>query len=253
MTHVGAQDSVVVVAGATSASGRATVAALRAAGATAVAVGSNADHLTEAFGASADAHDGGVPQFACDLADLAATQSLAADVRARFGRVDGVIHLVGGWRGGGTFAQQGDADWDFLVRGCVTTLRNTSRAFFDDIAASPTGRFAMVSTTTLARPSAANANYQAAKAAAEAWTRSMAQGLALLQSKRPEKDGGPLPQASAAVVLAVKALLDDAMREASPERTFPGYTPVDVLAERAVTLFSRDAAEINGARIDLTS
>ncbi|AMM32569.1 oxidoreductase [Sinomonas atrocyanea] len=244
----GAQGAAVVVAGATSASGRATVRALRAAGATAIAVGSDAGRLAEAFGPPAAA-DGAVPQHACDLADFAATQRLAEDLRARFGSVDGVIHLVGGWRGGGTFAEQSDADWDFLARGAITTLRNTSRAFFEDIAASPRGRFAMVSSTTLDRPSAANANYQAAKAAAEAWTRSMAQGLALQQSARKED---PLPQASAAVVLAVKALLDDAQRAAAPDRKFPGYTHVDVLAARAVALFSEDAAEINGGRLDLT-
>lgn len=248
----GAQGAAVVVAGATSASGRATVRALRAAGATAIAVGSDAGRLAEAFGppaTDAGADDGAVPQLACDLADFAATQRLAEDLRARFGTVDGVIHLVGGWRGGGTFAEQSDADWDFLARGAITTLRNTSRAFFEDIATSPRGRFAMVSSTTLDRPSAANANYQAAKAAAEAWTRSMAQGLALRQSARKED---PFPQASAAVVLAVKALLDDAQRAAAPERKFPGYTHVDVLAARAVALFSEDAAEINGARLDLT-
>lgn len=240
--------STVVVAGAASASGRAAVAALRAAGAVPIAVGSSADHLAEAFGDPG----AGVPQQVCDLADFAATQALARAVRERFGAVDGVVHLVGGWRGGAPFAQQSDADWEFLLRS-FTTLRNTSRAFFEDIASSPCGRFAMVSTNTLARPSAANANYQAAKAAAEAWTRSMAQGLALRQSKRPEKDGGPLPQTSAAVVFAVKALLDDGMREQNPERAFTGYTHVDVLADHAAGLFSRDAAELNGSRIDLTS
>jgi NAD(P)-dependent dehydrogenase (short-subunit alcohol dehydrogenase family) len=248
----GAQGAAVLVAGATSASGRAAVRALRAAGATAIAVGSDAGRLADAFGAPAtDAGAGGaVPQHVCDLADFAATERLADEVRDRFGRVDGVIHLVGGWRGGSPFTAQSDADWDFLARGAITTLRNTSRAFFDDIAASPRGRFAMVSTTTLARPSAANANYQAAKAAAEAWIRSMAQGLALGQSQRKED---PAPQTSAAVVLAVKALLDDAMRAAAPERKFPGYTHVDALAARAVALFSEDAAELNGARLDLTA
>jgi NAD(P)-dependent dehydrogenase (short-subunit alcohol dehydrogenase family) len=256
VTHApesGARGAAVLVAGATSASGRAAVRALRAAGATAIAVGSDAGRLAEAFGApAADAGADGnaVPQHVCDLADFAATERLADEVRDRFGRVDGVIHLVGGWRGGAPFAAQSDADWDFLARGAITTLRNTSRAFFDDIAASPRGRFAMVSTTTLARPSAANANYQAAKAAAEAWTRSMAQGLALGQSQRKED---PTPQTSAAVVLAVKALLDDAMRAAAPERKFPGYTHVDALAARAVALFSEDAAELNGARLDLTA
>jgi NADP-dependent 3-hydroxy acid dehydrogenase YdfG len=244
----GAQGAVVVVAGATAASGVAAVRALRAAGATAIAVGSRTGHLAEVFGDPA--HDAGVPQFACDLADFAAVQRLSADVSARFGAVDGVIHLVGGWRGGGTLADQDDADWDFLARGAITTLRNTSRAFFDAIAASPRGRFAMVSSTTLARPSAANANYQAAKAAAEAWTRAMAQGLAAVQSARKE---GPLPQTSAAVVLAVKALLDEGMRAKNPERSFAGYTHVDALAARAVELFTDDAAAVNGARLDLTA
>ncbi|WP_369047211.1 SDR family NAD(P)-dependent oxidoreductase [Sinomonas sp. P10A9] len=243
----GAQGAVVVVAGATSASGRAAVRALRAAGATPIAVGSDAARLAAAFGEPGPRD--GAAQRTCDLADFGAVQSLAADVRDAFGGVDGVIHLVGGWRGGGSFADQSDADWDFLARGGITTLRNTSRAFFEDVAASPRGRFAMVSSTTLARPSAANANYQAAKAAAEAWTRSMAQGLSLLESARTED---PKPQTSAAVVLAVKALLDEAMRAAEPNRRFPGYTHVDVLAARAVALFSDDAADVNGSRIDLT-
>ncbi|GAB3286134.1 SDR family oxidoreductase [Sinomonas notoginsengisoli] len=252
----GARGAVVVVAGATSASGRATIRMLRASGATAIAVGSNAERLASAFSATASngtaqstAEDDGVPQRECDLADLAAVHSLATELRETFGTVDGVIHLVGGWRGGGTFSDQSDEDWDFLAHGVITTLRNTSRAFFEDVATSPRGRFAMVSSTTLAKPSAANANYQAAKAAAEAWTRSMAQGLALRQSARK---AGPLPQTSAAVVLAVKSLLDDAMRTANPERKFPGYTHVDVLAARAVALFADDAAKLNGARIDLT-
>ncbi|MEA5454300.1 SDR family NAD(P)-dependent oxidoreductase [Sinomonas sp. JGH33] len=246
----GAQDAVVVVAGATSASGEATVRALRAAGAIAVAVGSNAARLEAAFGAPGGADDGGVPQRECDLADFGAVQALAAELRATFGAVDGVIHLVGGWRGGGTLADQSDEDWEFLERGSIATLRNTSRAFFDDIEASPRGRFVIVSSTLIEHPRAGYANYAAAKAAAEAWTRAMARGLAAVQAERKE---APLPQTSAAVVLAVKSLLDDDMRAEHPERKFPGYTHVDDLAARAVALFTEDAAAINGARFDLSA
>ncbi|WP_422936425.1 SDR family NAD(P)-dependent oxidoreductase [Sinomonas sp. P47F7] len=246
-----AEGAVVVVAGATAASGVATVRALRAAGATAIAVGSNAERLAAAFGPpSSEANDGGVPQRACDLADYAAVQALAAELRGTFGAVDGVIHLVGGWRGGGSLAEQSDEDWDFLARSAITTLRNTSRAFFDDLLASPRGRFAMVTSTTLDRPTAGIANYAAAKAAAEMWTRAAAEGFSAAQSGRKE---APVPQASAAVVLAVKALLDDAMRTAQPERRFPGYTHVDELAARVVALFAEDAATLNGARLDLTA
>ncbi|WP_415857309.1 SDR family oxidoreductase, partial [Sinomonas sp. G460-2] len=194
--------------------------------------------------------DGGVAQRVCDLADFGAVRSLAAELRATFGAVDGVIHLVGGWRGGDSLADQSDEDWDFLSHSSITTLRNTSRAFFDDVLASPRGRFVIVSTTLLEHPRAGYANYAAVKAAAEAWMRAMAQGLAAGQSARKED---PVPQASAAVVLAVKSLLDEAMRAAQPERRFPGYTHVDELAARFVSLFSEDAATLNGARLDLTA
>ncbi|WP_077488593.1 SDR family oxidoreductase [Sinomonas mesophila] len=260
----GAEGAVVVVAGATSASGVAMVHALRAAGAIPVAVGSDAGRLAAAFGenplegASAvpalaqtgPAPDGGVPQRACDLADLAAVRALAEELRETFGAVDGVVHLVGGWRGGKTLADQSDEDWEALSRTSIATLRNTSRAFYDDIEASPRGRFVIVSSTLVDRPRAGYANYAAAKAAAEAWVRAMARGLAADQSERVE---APAPQTSAAVVFAVKALLDESMRAEHPERRFAGFTHVDELAARTVALFSEDAAAVNGARLDLTA
>ncbi|NUP75520.1 MAG: SDR family NAD(P)-dependent oxidoreductase [Sinomonas sp.] len=251
----GARDAVVVVAGATSPSGVAAVRALRAAGATAIAVGSSTERLAAAFGApspmgAASPDDGGVPQRTCDLADFAAVRELASELRHTFGTVDGVIHLVGGWRGGKSLADQSDEDWDYLSHSSITPLRNTSRAFFDDVAASAVGRFVIVSTTLLEHPRPGYANYAAAKAAAEAWIRAMARGLAESQSARTDD---PRPQTSAAVVFAVKALLDEATRAEHPERKFPGYTPVEELAARMVGLFSEDAAVINGARFDLTA
>jgi NAD(P)-dependent dehydrogenase (short-subunit alcohol dehydrogenase family) len=243
----GARGAIVVVAGASAASGVATVAALRAAGATAIAVGTSEDHLARAFG-PADPDDG-VPQRVCDLADFAAVQSLAAELRETFGAVDGVAHLVGGWRGGHSLSDQSDEDWDFLARTGITTLRNTSRAFYEDLLASPRGRFAMVSSTLIEHPRAGYANYAAAKAAAEAWTRAMARGFASDQSERA---GDAAPLMSAAVVLAVKALLDNEMLATQPGRRFPGYTHVDALAGRIVALFTENAVAINGARLDLT-
>ncbi|WP_138443099.1 SDR family NAD(P)-dependent oxidoreductase [Sinomonas susongensis] len=243
-----ARGAIVVVAGASSASGIAAVRALRAAGATAIAVGSSRERLASAFG-PADSDDG-VPQRVCDLGDFPAVQSLAAEVRTTFGAVDGVAHLVGGWRGGRSLADQSDEDWDFLARSGITTLRNTSRAFYEDLLASRRGRFAMVSSTLIEHPRAGYANYAAAKAAAEAWTRAMARGFASEQSAR---EGDPSPLTSAAVVLAVKALLDDSMLASQPERRFPGYTHVDALADRFVALFGDDAGAVNGARLDLTT
>ena len=160
--------------------------------------------------------------------------------------MDAVIHLVGGWRGAQGIADQSDADWDFLERGAITTLRNVSRVFYDDLAASSAGTVCHRVLHRGGEPTAATASYVAAKAAAETWTMAMAEGLA----RSAAGEGTALR--GAAVVLVVKALVDAELRQAHPERTFPGATDVEDLAAAVVGLFRRPAAELNGRRLRLT-
>jgi NADP-dependent 3-hydroxy acid dehydrogenase YdfG len=235
----------ILVAGGSSPSGIAVARALRGAGHRVFTVGSDAGRITAA---AADAGDGVVP-LACDLADPDAVAALRADLAGRGVRLDGVMHLVGGWRGAKGIADQSDEDWDFLERNAVTTLRNVSRAFYDDLAASATGRLAMVSSTTAAAPTAGAASYAAAKAAAEAWTLAVADGFRREQSGHKEH---PVEQHSAAAIFVVKALVDDAMRAAAPERKFTGYTDVADLGSAVVRLFDTPAGELNGQRLPLS-
>ncbi|NUP46474.1 MAG: SDR family NAD(P)-dependent oxidoreductase [Catenulispora sp.] len=230
-------ESVVVVAGAGGGAGGAVVRALTAAGATVVGVDTTEEHAARA--ASVAVAPGRAVPAVVDLLDFDATKDFAARVLKEHGRVDGLIHLVGGWRGSKTFGETRLEDWDLLHKLLIQTTQHTSLAFAEPLAASGDGRFVLVSATAAAAPTAGNAAYGAAKAAAEAWT------LALADSFR--KDGDP----AAAVVLVVKALLTDAMREAKPEGKFPGYTHVDDLAAEIVRAWTVPAAEINGTRVRL--
>lgn len=162
----------VLIAGATSASGHAVADALLKAGARVIAVGSNAERLA----AMATDRPAIITETA-DLTDEAAVLELAMGVHSRVGRIDGLIHLVGGWRGGGGLAGQADADFRTLEIS-FTALRHISRTFDDDIIASSAGRLAIVSSDAVLRPTAGGANYVAVKAASEAWTRAIAQGYA---------------------------------------------------------------------------
>ncbi|MFK0008884.1 SDR family NAD(P)-dependent oxidoreductase [Paenarthrobacter sp. NPDC090520] len=233
----------VLVTGGSSASGVATARALAAAGHKVFTVGSDSARI------GAAAHDAGhgVTPLTCDLASLAAVRELDATLRGLgVERVDGLIHLVGGWRSATGIEDQGDDDWADLESSAITTVRNVSRVFYRQLASSPTGRFAMVSSTTAAAPTAATASYAAAKAAAEAWTLAVAEGFARDQ----QGDGtGPAEQRSAAVVFVVKSLVDAGMRRANPGREFPGYTDVEDLATAAVGLFDQPADSLNGQRI----
>ena len=231
-------DRLVVIAGATSASGRAAAHELVAAGARVVAVGRDPGKLQE-LADSLDAEAGaGVADLGeagslrtevCDLTDEAAVAALADRVHAAEGAVDGVLHLVGGWRGGGGLAGQSDEDYRFLERS-FTALRHISRAFDADLRASAAARLAVVSSTAVARPLAGGANYAAVKAATEAWARAVAQGFA----KAAKDAGAPLDAAS--VIFRVKSL--DGLEEA--------------LAQRFCDLWMSDATEINDTVVELT-
>jgi short-subunit dehydrogenase len=180
-------------------------------------------------GGSAEAHG-------IDLLDASAVTSLRDDLIARLGRVDVLVHLVGGWRGSKTLDLTPVDNWNALHPPIVGTLAVLTAAFGEDIRSSDSGRAFMVTSTTAATPTAGNIAYAAAKSAAEAWMTGVAHFL---------RDS-----ASSSVVIAVKALLTDQMIQAEPDKEWPGYTHVRVLAT-AITAASTGPVA-NGSRLDLT-
>ncbi|WP_026536991.1 SDR family oxidoreductase [Arthrobacter sp. 9MFCol3.1] len=241
----------VLVTGGSGPSGIATARALRDAGHRVFTVGSDAARIEAA---AAEAGHGVTP-LVCNLASLADVRALRERIAGLAGRVDGVVHLVGGWRGAKGITDQSDDDWDFLERNAVTTLRNVTRVFFDDLAASDAGRFAMVSSTAVSAPTAAGASYAAAKAAAEAWTLAVADGFrrahAATAGTGTPGQNSAAPR-GAAVIFVVKALVNAEMRAKAPDRKFPGFTDVADLAAAAAGLFSAPAGDLNGQRLLLS-
>ncbi|WP_144874372.1 SDR family NAD(P)-dependent oxidoreductase [Microbacterium sp. 1.5R] len=205
----------VVVAGATSAAGHAVTTALVAAGARVIATGRSEDRLDVL-------RERGAETMVADATSLTEMGELAAGL----GAVDGVIPLVGGWRGGGGLVGQSDEDLHALLP-AFEAVRATSRAFEALLRESDAGRFALVSSTAVARPLAGGANYVAVKAASEAWGRAVAQGFA----KAARDAGGPLRAAS--VIFRAKAL------------------DADTLAPAVAALWDADADALNDRVIDL--
>jgi NADP-dependent 3-hydroxy acid dehydrogenase YdfG len=231
------RDAVVVVAGAGGGAGAAVSRRLAAAGASLVLADRALDRVEPLAKQISD--DGGVAHAkAVDLLDEDATRAWASSVLKTYDRVDGLVHLVGGWRGGKGIVETDLADWQWLSGLLITTVQHTTRAFHDALRASPMGRFVLVSAAAASRPTATNASYAAAKAASEAWT------LAVADSFKGS-------QAAASIVI-VDALVMPAMREAKPGATFAGFTDVEDLASEIVELWDRPADEINGERLWLT-
>ncbi|HET6831717.1 MAG TPA: SDR family oxidoreductase [Solirubrobacterales bacterium] len=174
---------------------------------------------------------------AVDLLDPDAAAGWCTSLEQRFGRVDGLLHLVGGWRGGDPIESfdMGDYEWlhDLLVR----TVQNATRAFHGALTASEHGRFAIVSSTQAQGPNGTNAAYGATKAAAEAWTLALADSFAETRAT--------------ANIVVVNAILTPGMRERNPGKEYPKFTPAEQIADALAYLCSDAAGRMNGQRLEL--
>lgn len=218
---------VIVVTGAAGDQGRATAAAFAAAGATVIAAGRDAGRLAEVVALDPE-H---IVASVVDLSDEQATKDWAQQLVAEHGRVDGLMHLVGGWRGGKGIVDSDLEDWNVLHTNLIRTLQHATRALHDAILASPYGRIAIISSTGLDKPRATNAAYLTAKAGSEMWLRAVADSY-------KESD-------AAAVIGRIMALVTPQMQAEKPDG-YKKFTPVDKIADWMVGLYDRPAAEVNG-------
>jgi NAD(P)-dependent dehydrogenase (short-subunit alcohol dehydrogenase family) len=228
---------VVAIAGVGGGLGPAVARELAEAGA--IVAGANrsqesVDAVGEELGLPADRWDG----RAVDLTDEGAVGAWRDGLVERFGRVDGLVHLVGGWKGGQPLHEEPLADWDLLHQLLIRTVQLTTRAFHDQLVASEAGRFVLVSAKQAQKPSNGNAAYASAKAAAEAWTLAFADGFE--------------PGGATANIVVVDAILTPQMREENPGKEFPTFTPTEHIAEAIAFLCSDAAGEMNGTRLMLT-
>ena len=237
--------AVVAVAGAAGPAGRAVLLRLVKARATVAAADANAMRLADAVDAARPARSGAIlSRDTVDLLDLNATRAWADRTEKEFGRIDGLVHLVGGWRGSATFAETELAHWQSLEKLLIRTVQHTSLAFEAPLRRSGQGRYVLISAAAASKPTAGNAAYAACKAAAEAWTLALADSF--------HKEGSDSQPRAAAVILIVKALLHDAMRTERPHADFAGFTDVKDLAETIVGLWNKPTREVNAARLWLT-
>ena len=228
---------VVAIAGVAGGLGPVVAERLAAAGATIAGADVSQEHA-EGVGTTLALPDERWDGRAVDLLDEEATRAWCAALLERFGRVDALLHLVGGWRGGQPLHKEPLADWALLHDLLIRTVQHTTRAFHDALLAGEAGRFVLVSAKQAQAPSNSNAAYAAAKAAAEAWTLAFADGF----------EG----TAATANIVVVDAILTPRMREQSPGEDFPTFTTAEQIAEAIAFLCSDAAEKMNGQRLPLT-
>jgi len=159
-------ERVFVITGATGTTGKAAARALGERGAALVLVGTDQSRL------DALVRDSNLPAahllaLKVDLRNAEAVHSAAEAVTVKFGRVDGLIHLVGGWVGGRIIAETSEDDFESMLGQHAWTTFHLLKEFAPLLARNQWGRVIIVSAPAATNPQGKTSAYAAAKAAQE--------------------------------------------------------------------------------------
>jgi NAD(P)-dependent dehydrogenase (short-subunit alcohol dehydrogenase family) len=163
---------IVLVTGAAGHLGKAVAATFAGQGAQLVLVDRHRTALDAAFAGQADHL-----QLAADLLDTAQTHAAIAAAIERFGRIDALCHLAGGFRMGEPVHATSDATWNFLFDINTRTLRNIAQAVVPRMLAQGGGKIVTVGAFAAQRGVANMGAYTAAKSATIRLTEAMSAEL----------------------------------------------------------------------------
>jgi NAD(P)-dependent dehydrogenase (short-subunit alcohol dehydrogenase family) len=168
-----ADTQVVVVTGAAGNLGRAVAEAFRARGTALGLVDLDADALARAHGPDTPRQ----AAFAADLTGAEAAAEAIAGVRARFGRIDALCNIAGGFAMGHPVHATPDELWRRMLDLNVATMVNAVRAAVPAMLAAGRGRIVNVGAASAQSGKAEMGAYVAAKSAVIRLTESMAAEL----------------------------------------------------------------------------
>jgi len=152
------RDRCVLLTGAAGHLGKAVAGAFGEAGARLVLVDLHAKALEAAFTASPT-----TALVAANLLDAEGTQRAVAQAVERFGKIDVLCHLAGGFRMGETVHETSPATWDFLFDINGRTLVNIARAVVPQMIRQGGGKIVTVGANAAQKGAAQMGAYCAAK------------------------------------------------------------------------------------------
>jgi NAD(P)-dependent dehydrogenase (short-subunit alcohol dehydrogenase family) len=224
------QDKVVIVTGAFGALGRVVAATLATRGARLGLIDA-AQAVPEALAEEFAAH---LLMPGIDLASLEATRAMVAHVVARFGALDAVVNIAGGFRW--ETVDDGDpATWDALFTMNLKTALHVCKASLPHLLDRPGARIVNIGTGAAAKAAAGMGAYAASKAGVLRLTEALAEET---------RDRG----------LTVNAVLPSiidtpANRRDMPQADFSRWVAPQALADVIAFLLSDAARAITGAGI----
>ena len=231
-----ADPPVVLITGATGPLGRVAVKRFAADGARLALAGTNRARLAAVAAEAGVADDAWLPVVG-DLRDREAVGAVVAAIEQRFGRLDALLHLIGGWAGGTPVVDLDADEITSMLDQHLWTTFHLVRAVAPGMVERGFGRLLAVSSPFAANPGPKGAGYAIAKAAEELLLRSLAREVA-----------GSGVTANVVVVRKIDAFHQ---REKAPDAKNAAWTTPEEIADTLAFLASPAAAAVNGARVAL--
>jgi NAD(P)-dependent dehydrogenase (short-subunit alcohol dehydrogenase family) len=224
----------VFVTGAAGNLGRAVAAAFEKGDANLVLVGRAKESLAAALGTESERR----VFVAADLLDQGALDRAVRLTRERFGRIDVLCNIAGGFRMGSPVHETSDKDWDFLMDINVRTMLHAVRAAVPQMIEAGGGKIVNVGAFAAQKGVAQMGAYVAAKSAVIRLTEAMA---------------AELREKNINVNCVLPTIIDTpenraAMPKADPTR----WVAPEDLANVIVFLASDEACAIHGAALPVT-
>ncbi len=218
---------VAIVTGASGALGSAVANSLLAAGATVIGI--------DRTGGKAEAGDTAIRRFSANLTDSQDVHRVIADVTTKLGRIDILVHVMGGFAGGASVAEIDDATWKRMMDINLNAAFYVLRAVLPLMRAAGQGRIIAIGSRQAVQPAAGVGAYSASKAALV----SLVQTVALENKDKNIRANVILP-----------GTMDTAAnRAAMPKANFEKWVKTSHVADLVVMLAGEVGGEITGATI----
>ena len=227
---------VVVITGATGGLGQVVARRFGALGHRIVLVGSHPNRLADLM-RELNLPAEKVMDFAADLTQPEAADKLRQAVGDKFGRVEILLHFVGGWMGGKALEEVTADEVAAMVSQHVWTTFYLAQAFIPGMRQKGWGRLIVISSPVAGTPPARNLPYTVGKSGQEAMVLTLAEEL---------KYSGVT-----ANIIRVRTIDINHERETAPSAKNVFWTTPEEIASAIEFLCSDDGATVNGARLPL--
>lgn len=230
------KDKVVIITGATGGLGKAVTRDFVAAGARVVAV-SRSESKLQSLTSQLTAGEDQLVTMATDVLEETAVKALVDEVMEKFGRIDVLAHLVGGFLGGPGIDEITASQWNDMM---VLNLKSTflcCHHIFPIMQKQNAGKIVTIGAKGGIKGIAGLSAYSASKAGVINFTQSLS-------------EEGRDSNVTANVI--VPSIIDTPEnRKAMPDADFDNWVKPEAIAKTILFVVSDDASDINGAVIQI--